>query len=583
MQTAFENPTETKINAILEKHEKLKSERQYWHHTWQLVAEYVRSRKANFTFEFSPGQFLTGKIYDSTASQCNHKMAASLIGALYPNGSKSIEIKPHSTLRGRDSQEVKEYFDAVTKIVIRTLGSYKGGFSVALQEYMADQGAFGTSGISVLQGEDRDTPVKYKAVDVKHACIDEGKDGFVDTVYLEIPMTVRQLILEYGIENVSPESRETYQSDPMKKVKVLHAIEPRAGTKYGDGNRRMPIASYHIEVESKHMLKESGFSSMPIFMTRFWKESGEKYGRSPAMEAFPDILEANAVREASIIAIEKALDPPLALFDDGALGGGVIDTSAGALSVFKISGALSQSNRRIIEQLVTTGELNSTYKHLLELHNIISENFFIDRLTDLNNDTRMTLGEANIRNELRGQSLGSIYERQIVELFNPVIERTFEILLEMGLLGVIAGSWQHIRALEMGEDPLVIPEVIADAYMSGKDVYEINYISPAMRIMRQEELTGITRMTGYAVELAQVAPQVIDNLDVDNIIRRVQELTGAPGDTLVSLDKAREIREQRAQQQAALMQVQAQVEQAKATKDMGVAAQAASNAGIKVA
>lgn len=579
MSVVLGSDLDTKVGRILDRHQKLKTERQPWITTWQLVAEYVRSRKSNFTYEFSPGQFLTGKIFDSTASQANHKMAASLIGALYPNGSKSIEIKPHATLKGKDREDVKDYFESVSQVVIRTLGNYKGGFSIALQEYMSDQGAFGTSGISVLAGDTDDVPVKFKAVDVKQACIDEDKNGFVDTVYMELQLTLKQLVEEYGLDNVSPASREKWaQKDYNAKIKVLHAIEPRMISEYGPGNRRMPYSSCHIEIEDRHILNESGFESMPVFMTRFWKESGEKYGRSPAMECMSDILEANAVREAAILAIEKALDPPLALFDDGALGGGVVDTSAGALSVFKISGAMSQSNRRIIEQLVTTGELNSTYKHLIELHDIITDNFFIDRLTDLNNDTRMTLGEANIRNELRGQSLGSIYERQIVELFNPVIERVFSILLNKSLLGVIPGSREHLEALEYGEDPLVIPDVIVDAMMRGREVYEINYISPAMRIMRQEELTGITRTVEFAASVAAIRPDIMENLDLDKIIRRVQELTGAPADTLVSMQKVVDIRDARAKKEQQMMEMQAQVEGAKAAQHAGVAAQAVANA-----
>lgn len=573
------NSLDTKVGRILDRHQKLKAERQPWITTWQLVAEYVRSRKANFTYEFSPGQFLTGKIFDSTASQANHKMAASLIGALYPNGSKSIEIKPHSSLRGKDREDVKAYFEEITHIVVRTLGNYKGGFSIALQEYMNDQGAFGTSGISVLPGDDDDVPVKFKAVDVKSACIDENKDGLVDTVYIEMNMTVKQLVEEYGYDAVSEQSRKRWDDrDFGAKVKVLHAIEPRMISEYGPGNKRMPIGSYHVELDARIIIKESGFTSMPVFMTRFWKESGEKYGRSPAMECMSDILEANAVREAAILAIEKSLDPPLALYDDGALGGGVVDTSAGALSVFKISGAMTQSNRRIIEQLVTTGELNSTYKHLIELHDIITDNFFIDRLTDLNNDTRMTLGEANIRNELRGQSLGSIYERQIVELFSPVIERVVSILLDKGLLGVVPGSWQHMQALEFGEDPLVIPDVVVDALMRNREVYEINYISPAMRIMRQEELTGITRTVEFAANIAAVRPDIMDNLDLDKIMRRVQELTGAPADTLQSMQKVIDIREARAKREEQMAQMQMQVEAAKAAQHVGVAAQAGANA-----
>lgn len=571
------------IHHIKRRFEKLQAEKQYWVYTWQLIAEYVRSRKATFTHEVQPGQFLTGHIYDSTASQSNHKMAASLIGALYPNGSKSIEIKPHPSLKGRDAQDVKEYFDEVTKIVIRVLSSYKAGFTTSLQEYMSDQGAFGTSGIYVYASEDKDAPVRYKAVDVRESCIDEGADGFVDTWYRKFKWTVKQVVEEYGIENVSVNTAEKFHKEQYDEMVVLlHLVEPRKFAGRGVGNMHMPVRAVHIEWDHDHKLRESGYMSMPVMITRFWKETGEKYGRSPAMEAMPDILEINAERQAAILAIEKALDPPLALFDDGTLGGGVVDTSAGALSVFKVSGNLGKSSRKIIEQLVTTGELTSTYKHMLELQEIITQMFFIDRLTDLNNDTRMTLGEANIRNELRGQSLGSIYERQIVELFNPVIERTIEILIEKNMLGVAYGSWQHQAALERGEDPLIIPDAVLRAMANGLDVYEINYISPAIRIMRQEELTGITRLTEYALSVAQIKPEILDNLNFDDMVRRVQELVGAPSSNVVSMDEVRKLRAARQEMQEKMQQAQMQMEATGAVKNLGAAAKHASDAGVDV-
>lgn len=94
------------------------------------------------------------------------------------------------------------------------------------------------------------------------------------------------------------------------------------------------------------------------------------------------------------------------VLDDGTLGAGEIDDSPNGVTVVNVSGRIS--NQDPIKPLYTVGELQSVENHTEQLRQQITQAFFIDRLLDLNNDTRMTLGEAQIRNRIRGESLTSI-------------------------------------------------------------------------------------------------------------------------------------------------------------------------------
>lgn len=573
---------------ILDRHRKLKVEKDPWLYTWQLVGEYVMTRKQEFTGKLSPGQFLTGKIFDGTAESANHLLASSLIGALWTNGAKTFRIEPPDSMADLvKTAEVKKYYERITKEMAAAIDNPKAGFRTSLEEYMLDQGAFGISGISAFENptndpsELYDMPVVFGAVDAKAISIDENSRGFVDTCYIEREITVRQLVQEYGLDNVSKKSREAFENERGdEKVMVLHAIEPRLDAKYGGfGNADMPVASIHIEIAEKHILKESGYHEMPVFITRFYKAMGEKYGRSPGMGAMSDILEANALREASIIATEKMLDPPLLVEEDGIAGGGTIDTSAGAITVKHSTGRMG-GNDKVVEPLVTVGEINTTFNRIKELVEIISRHFFIDRLLDLNNEQRMTLGEANIRNELRGQSLNTIYARQIAELFTPIIERVFNIMFALGMLGVVAGSDEEAHMLELGIEPIIIPEAVVKLMAQGKNAYKVTFISPAARIMQAEELSGIQQTVEFAISVAAVVPDILDNIDFDRVIRRVNELTGGASDIMRSMDEVAKIRQQREQQQAQMMQMQAEQVAAETAKKSAQAAQAASKAGI---
>jgi hypothetical protein len=202
-------------------------------------------------------------------------------------------------------------------------------------------------------------------------------------------------------------------------------------------NKEYPYASLHFEYVSNKILRESGYLQMPIIISRFLKALGEKQGRSPAMFAMPAILRLNVVWELLMRAGEKKLDPPLYLLDNGTLGSDTIDTSPRAINVFSVSGL---GEKAPVGQLYDVGMLQDIYPIAETLVNDITKAFYVDRLMDLNNETRMTLGETQIRDRIRGEGLSSVFKRQESEFFSRFVSTVFNMLLEEGLLGVVRGS-----------------------------------------------------------------------------------------------------------------------------------------------
>jgi len=542
------------IEHILNRHKELQTEKMVWNSHYQILGEYIRIRKQNFTSTTVPGDFLVDDIFDSTGPLSNVKMAAAFMGAQWPNGAKSMSIvAPHGV---PDVPDIKNYFKEVTIRLADAMDSPKSGLVLALDEYGQDQGCFGTCGIAVLEEEDLDHPLSYKVWDVKTMCIDENNRGVIDTVYNEMSMTVRKVVQEYGINNVHENVKKAYNDKKYgDKVEVLHVIEPRLkrNTKK-QNNKNMPIASIHIDLKNKFVIKESGFEEMPVIVARFSKVPEEKYGRSPSMLALPDILELNAIRESRMLATEKNLDPPLMVYDDGSMGGGEIDSSSGSVNVISIAGRVS--NQKPVEPLYTVGEMQSTQLHIEELKQTVTQQYYLDRLLDLNNETRMTLGEAQLRNKLRGDSLSSIFSRQELEFFTPLIERSFNVMFNKGLLGVERGSMEEARAIAAGEKPLVIPDAILKRIKAGRESYLIQYMSPAKRMMQAEEAQGIMTTWEFAGNLAAAVPEIVDHLDPDVSIKRLAELTGAPASIVRDFESVKAMRQARANMQAQMAELE---------------------------
>ena len=312
----------------------------------------------------------------------------------------------------------------------------------------------------------------------------------MNRIYYEYEKTVEQIVLEFGEENCSEKVRSAYNNgNPDLKCILLHVIEPRYDRDpEGVSVFELPVKSIYLELNENNILKESGFETMRIFVNRFYKNLRERYGRSPAMDALPDVLELNALREAEIVATEKLLDPPLAILDDGRLGASTIDTSAGAINVFNISGRLN-GNQPPIMQLQTIQDIKSTKDRIEELKQSVADHFMIDHLLDFNNKTEMTLGEVNIREKFRARLLSGLFSRQIVEVFNTLIKCCYNMMLVKDKLGVMPGSAKHLNSILTGYPELIIPADIAAAITRGEEVYTIKYLTPAMR-MFQAELMG---------------------------------------------------------------------------------------------
>lgn len=547
-------------NEVYERFMAAEREKQPWLNTYQRVGEYVMSRKQSFTVQQPQAAIFNEELFDDTAQESNHKMASSLIGALWPNGAKSFRIlAPLAfTETKSESDEVKKYYEYATRQMAYYMDQPESGLGTSLDEYMLDQGAFGISGIGAYDNDDPDVPIIYTPYDAKKLYIDENSRKFVDTIFIKQMFTARQLIQEYGYDNVSKHVKDCYdkKSGGSKKgeseqIEVLTYIGPRTmRDPDAPGAKNMPYRALHMELKTKKLLRETGYNSLPIAVCRFWKAMGEKYGRSPGMNSLPSIREANALRELFILAAEKNLDPPIQVMDDSSLGNGVVDTSPGGVTVFTITGRLGNTNaQKPVDLLYPVGDPSWAMQRLQDLKEIISNHFFMDRLMDLNNETRMTLGEANIRNKLRGESLNPIFTRQITELFKPLIDRTFEILFNKGLLGVIKGSELERQLIVKGIRPIYVPDAIAELIKSGQNAYRVEFISPASRIMQVDELSGITQSLEAVGGIVAFAPSCVDGFDEDYTVRRITELAGGSSLMWKSLEATQKIRDARAKMQ----------------------------------
>lgn len=546
------------IDDILKEFQAVKARRAAWEPVWELIARYMLQRKQGFTTTSgNPNDFYShDDVYDNTAGQALHSMVSSIDGALWKNGARTFRIK--KPRQANNSTEIKQFYAELNARVIGQMEHEKAAFGTARQEALLEGGAFGTDAIGVFKSKPRAKhKVEYRALPLKNLYVVEDARGRVVKEFYEFEYTAQQLIGEYGEVARTDSVKALLESQNYDaKLKVLWLVEPRDQIDpESDGPERMSYSSIHILVQDKVVVRESGYNGNPIVVSRFYKNEGWEYGLSPGYNALNPTIELNAFIEMMSKGIELSVLPSWYTLGEP-FGNGVIDRSPGKVIPIDVTDS-KITGMAPIGQIGTVGNLTPGLKLIEWLTEEIRNHFLVDKLTDLNNQSRMTLGEAQIRNELRADNTGSIFSRQIDEKLTPVIRRTLAILDDEGDLGVIPGSDKDIRLQATGRESLYIPDELLDLMDQGVEIYNIEFISPAARILRAEELRGILSTWQFAAAFSAADPKLMMKLSATRTVELINDLNGSPDEILVSDDEFQAAVQAWQQQQQMMMQIQA--------------------------
>ena len=546
---------ERDVKYYVNRYNNLKQRRDNLRPKWTKINKYVRN--GGSLYDDVDDEGASDRVYESTAPDALRKFVSVLMGLLWPSTKKSARLKPIDEIP--ETEENKKFFDKVSNKMDKRMDSPRSGFTQALEMYLADLGSFGTGGIFI--SEDPDTVVRYKAWGIKHIVIDEGENGMVNVVYYADRWTAKQIVETYGYEKVSKKVKEAYDSVELgnAKFKIIQAIEP-VMIKDREGVPMFEWESVTFELDDEHVLKEGRFEEFPCPISRYYKDSDNTYGKSPAMICYPAIMEINTKVSHREMIEKQEIEPSLG-YDVNAIRGDVLDSTPGTNTPFDMSlGGASNPVFRLIPPI----NVNITDRGIERLEEKISQAFNLDRLLDFNNNQQMTATEAGLRANIRGQANNAIFARQDAEMFTPLIERTFNIMFRAGEFGVIQGSEEHQELMKENENraklglPIkpveFIPEDIAKVMETGRDFYEVTYISPASSMRESESLQGLINSVTQIAQLAQIMPQVMDNIDPDAVARKVLEFNRAPMEIMV----AKEARDEKRQAQAEQQQLQQQ-------------------------
>ena len=187
----------------------------------------------------------------------------------------------------------------------------------------------------------------------------------------------------------------------------------------------------------------------------------------------------------------------------------------------------------------TAFEVNLDLSHLLadiqDVRQRIEGSFYADLFLMLANqsDARMTATEVAERHEEKLLMLGPVLERLQNELLDPLIEMTFDQIMEAG----------------------IVPPPPEE--LQGHDI-NVELVSMLAQAQRAVGTNSIDRFVGNLGAVAQFKPEVLDKFDADKWVDVYSDSLGLDPQIIVPSDQVEALRQQRAKvqqqaQQAAMM------------------------------
>jgi len=363
------------------------------------------------------------KIINPTASEDNDLLASGIQGGL------SSQSRPWFRLEASDKsimslEHVQIWLDYVQNQMRSVLAG--SNFYSKIHDFYNDEGGFGNA--VMMCEEDPKKVVRFTLATPGQYCFAEGIDGTMDTLYLRYPMRALNVKKRWP-GTCSDSTKQSAEKKPFDWVQIVHAIEPNNDRNPNKiDNQNMPFSSCYWEhAKTDKFLSKSGYNERPFAIGRWKTNDSETYGTGPGHTALGLVKMLQSMEKSSLKAIHKEVDPPMRipvnlkdvmnLLPGGANFMPVNDPRDSIGKLFDMNFNYPAAEAKI-EQIVGV------------IHTIFKRDLFL-LITDR---PEMTATEVVERSQEKLIMIGPVTERQIPDVLEPMLSRTFNIMVRFGMI-----------------------------------------------------------------------------------------------------------------------------------------------------
>lgn len=404
-------------------------------------------------------------------------------------------------------------------------------------------GVFGTG--AMYEEEDEETVVRFKTMAPGSFYIGTDARDQVKTYARDFQMTVRQIQDRFDEENFSEAVKSAIKSNNMNTwIDVVHIVEPNRG--FDDS--KIPAkfkkfrSVYYEKGQSLHddkFLEVSGYDTFPFMCPRWMTDGDDVYGTGPGWDAIGDTIELQTLTKQKAKANELKIRPPMV--GDPSLRGRKKSMVPGGFTYVKFDGR----NAGMKQLFDVNWDTNGTQEDIQQIQHRISRAFYEDLFLMLANSDRrqITATEIQERQQEKLLALGPVLETLNDELLDPIIDRTFAIMMRRGLF-------------------MEAPEELQDTDL------KVEYISIMAQAQKQVGIRSIEMALQFTEAAMAIKPDVVDVANIDMMARKYFDKVGLDPSESNTTEEVEEIRAARAQQQMAAQQAEQAAMQAQTAQTL---------------
>ena len=355
--------------------------------------------------------------------------------------------------------------------------------------------------------------------------------GLIDTIYREFELSAEQIVSEFGIDNVSDKVKTALDKKPDQKFILVQAIFPRDKKLVkGEAGQRvstaMPFASYTIEAQSKHILKESGYEEFPCIVSRFKKIPDSHYGLGMGSMVISDCKTTNQLMKLSLQTAELNLGGLWISQHDGVINPNTLRIRPNAI--------IAANSVDAIKRLDTgSANVGMGLDFLQHFQAKIKRTLMSDQLTP-QGSSPLTATEIQARVNVYRNQLGAIFSRMQSEYLQTLLERVWGLSMRSGML------------------PPAPEELMQASRIS------FNFLNPMASSQKLSWVTSIQELMLNVGQMAQIDPTVMDNLNMDAMVQICADALAVPVEAIRTHEEIAELRQAKQEQQQAMQEQQQQ-------------------------
>jgi Bacteriophage head to tail connecting protein len=516
----------------------------WWVH-WRDLGDYLLPRR--YKWLITPNQMARGApinqhILDSTGTICARNLASGLVSG------KSSPTTPWFRLKiGRlDSTQtgpVSLWLAECERLLYLIFA--ESNFYNAIAVFYFDLVVFGTA--CLLEYEDFKTVCNFVNPCLGEYYVDIDGKYRPCVFYREFTMTVDATVKEFGYDNCSAAIQALYDDESganlTRELIVAHSIEPNDDGRAAEFgfNPKFAYREAYWEwggstspqggaASPPGFLRRRGYFEQPDIICRWDLVSNDAYGRSPGMDALPDVKQLQLETRRKAQAIDKMVNPPLVA--DIQLKNQPANLTPGGVTY--VAGFTAGGKPGFASVYETKFPIQEITQDLQEVKGRLSQVFFNDVLkvaSQYETRSNVTAVEWDLRKSESLVMLGPALERIDTEALKPILERTFAIAKRAGILPPA-------------------PKEVQGQLMN------IEFVSMLAQAQSAAQSGGIERLFQLVGGLVGVDPAAMDNVDVDYSLDKFSSLLNNDPKMIRSPEALKAIRDQRAKQQQQAQQAQ---------------------------